>query len=373
MDRTSERVANSCPACYNDVGCSRSCMKPARKRSYLRYCLMMKPHANARYAASLQKLALAELQCILDAWGFFTKAFWMDIAGVSFLVFETDDLPQDAWKMLSRHSTVCFAASMEGDTLRPVRLERDDYLPSDLAEVLKYKGKTNVDFTAMMLHCALAASDFSRADEPLVVLDPVCGRGTSLFCAAREGYHAVGADIDERAIAEADTYFSRYVKYHKMKHQREIFSVTLPRRKQAREVRFTFANSPETYRQSKGRTLRLLAGDTRSVDSMLGEKSCHVMIGDLPYGVQHAPKKGKDIDSFQGLLPQAMAAYQRVLKDGGTIALSFNTYTLHRRAMEETMEKAGFTVLVQPPYHDFSHWVEQAVNRDFVVARKEKH
>lgn len=337
----------------------------------MRYCLLLKPHANARYAQSLQKLALAELQCTLDAWNIPGSAFLADIAGVSFLSFEADALPENAWEMISRHSAVCFAACMENALLRPIQMERDDYLSEDLAEVLKYKGKTNADFTAMMLHCARAASGFAQAQEPLTVLDPICGRGTTLFCALREGYQAIGLDIDAKAIVEADAYFSRYLKYHKLKHHREQASLTLPHGKSTKETRFMFANSADAYKQGNGRMLRLLLGDTRDVHRMLGEKSCHFIIGDLPYGVQHAPREGKAYLSFQGLLENAMEAYLRVLKPGGTIALAFNTYTLPRQSIGQSMKNAGFSVLSQSPYHDFAHWVEQAVNRDFIVARKE--
>jgi hypothetical protein len=34
------------------------------------------------------------------------------------------------------------------------------------------------------------------------------------------------------------------------------------------------------------------------------------------------------------------------------------------------MSAAGFTPLTQPPFVGFAHWVEQAVNRDMVIAVK---
>ena len=37
----------------------------------------------------------------------------------------------------------------------------------------------------------------------------------------------------------------------------------------------------------------------------------------------------------------------------------------------ELMEGAGFRVLTDAPYADFEHFVEQAVIRDVVVARRE--
>lgn len=100
-------------------------------------------------------------------------------------------------------------------------------MSEDLAEVLKYKGKTNAGFTSMMLHCACAASDFARAPEPLTVLDPLCGRGTTLFCALQSGHHGIGVDVDAKAVAEADTYFFRYLQYHYVKHERRRANATL--------------------------------------------------------------------------------------------------------------------------------------------------
>ena len=35
----------------------------------MRYALLLKPHANIRYRQSLEKLALIELKCMLEAWG----------------------------------------------------------------------------------------------------------------------------------------------------------------------------------------------------------------------------------------------------------------------------------------------------------------
>ncbi|MDN5299346.1 MAG: hypothetical protein PWP51_1899, partial [Clostridiales bacterium] len=32
----------------------------------------------------------------------------------------------------------------------------------------------------------------------------------------------------------------------------------------------------------------------------------------------------------------------------------------------------GFKVMTESPYDDFEHWVEQAVNRDIIVAKCER-
>ena len=338
----------------------------------MRYALLVKPHANARYTQSLRKLAIAELQCLLAAWDVPAEPSWTEIAGTSFLTFEAEELSPLAWQTVSGHSAICFAVVREGIFLRPVPLAKRKYLPDDLPEVLKYKGKTNSDFTSMMIHCACAVSDFARDPGPLTLLDPLCGRGTTLFCALEAGHHGIGVDLDAKAVAEADVYFSRYLQYHHIKHERQRANATLGQGRNAPEFRYTLANTPESYRQGECRTLRLFAGDTREADRMAGKESCHLLLADLPYGVQHAPRAGKAISSLREFLSDALPAYYAALKAGGAIALSFNIYTLPRSEIAHMMQNAGFKVQTHPPYHDFSHWVEQAVNRDFVVARKER-
>ena len=338
----------------------------------MRYALLLKSHGNIRYVQSLKKLALAELGCILKAWNIAAMPAVEEIGGAAFLTFDADDFPPDAWEAVSQHAAIVFAAVREGALLRPVALSRKNYLPDDVAEVLKYKGKTNADFTSTLLHCARAVSDFAKTAEPLWILDPICGRGTTLFCALQEGHNAIGVEWDTKAVAEADAYFSRYLKYHKIKHRRTASSLTLPQGGNAKEVRYFLSNTNQSYREGDGKALRLITGDTRNAVQMLGEACCHLVVGDLPYGVQHAPKQGGRMTSFTQLLSEIMPVYRKALKPGGAMALSFNEYTLPRNVVEQAMEDAGLTVFREAPYEDFSHWVEQAVQRDVVLAKREK-
>ncbi len=195
----------------------------------MQFALLVKSHANARYAQSLLTLATLECECLLFAAQVKAEVRVERLAGTAFLIVETDAMDEDAWACLSRHSAVAFAAVKDGEWLRPLELKRTPYLEDDLSQVLKYKGKTNADFTAMMLHCARSASAFASARTPLTVLDPLCGRGTTLFCALQEGECAVGADTDEKAVHEADVYFERYLQYHRIKHRRQERSITLRR------------------------------------------------------------------------------------------------------------------------------------------------
>lgn len=337
----------------------------------MQFALLVKSHANARYAQSLVMLAKRECECLCYALHANATVRVERLGGSTFLTLETDGLDAAGWAYLSRHSAISMAALKDGEWLKPLELTPPAYLDSDLAQVLKYKGKTNADFTAMMLHCARSASVFALCETPLKVMDPLCGRGTSLFCALQEGDHAWGIDTDEKALHEASTYFERYLQYHRLKHVAEDCSLTLRQSGALRERRFTFSNDPDCYRRGDTRTLRLIRGDTACADEVAGQAGCHLLVGDLPYGVQHAPREGKAAGSFSQLLESALPAYRKALLPGGALALAFNTYTLPRETLVHALEKAGLSPMREPPFDGFAHWVEQAVNRDMVVARRE--
>ena len=79
-------------------------------RFLVRYALLLKPHANVRYRQSLQKLALIELACLLDAWDMADCTPRLEtIAGEPFVIFETNRMTPEAWHEISRHSSICLA------------------------------------------------------------------------------------------------------------------------------------------------------------------------------------------------------------------------------------------------------------------------
>lgn len=115
----------------------------------------------------------------------------------------------------------------------------------------------------------------------------------------------------------------------------------------------------------------MIHGDTTFTSALMKANTAHLLIADLPYGVQHAPQAGQRAGSFFSMLKDALPGWRKVLQPGGAIALSFNTYTLKKADLKSMIADTGFTVLTAPPYDDFDHWVEQAVQRDLVIARKD--
>lgn len=87
----------------------------------MRYAMLLKPHPNIRYRQSLQKLALIELACTLEALGMSQARPRLEtLAGEHFLMFDSEPLEEDTWRTVSRHSAVCFAGEyLEDGALNP--------------------------------------------------------------------------------------------------------------------------------------------------------------------------------------------------------------------------------------------------------------
>ena len=196
----------------------------------------------------------------------------------------------------------------------------------------------------------------------------MCGSGTTLFVGANRGWQCTGTDVDKADLKEAETFFKRYLEYHRFKHALERESFTLKGKKSAPGAAFTFADTPEHFRQKQTASLKLISCDATEAREAFGSRAFHLIACDLPYGVQHASQGG----SLEKLLARALPGWRGMLKPGGTVAVSFNAQTLKREKVLHLMEEAGLEPKRGGAYEGFSHWVEQAVTRDVAVARRVK-
>lgn len=289
------------------------------------------------------------------------------LGGASFMMFESKALTDEQLRILSTHSAVPFMAEYSDGLLRPLDRPDVNYLPEDLPEILKYKGKTSTVFTRAMINVALSASAFMFSKKPITVLDPICGKGTTSFCALQRGFNAAGIDVDTAALKESADYFERYLKYHGLKHTLQKSSETVGS-KAVPVTKFTFAASREAWQAGDSRSLTVYQADTSLADRLFRKKKVHLIVGDLPYGIQHAPVSGTVPESFTSLLNRVLPSWYSTLYPGGAIALSFNTLTLPTAKVQDCLLKAGFTVCDGPGFTGYRHEVEQAVVRDVVFA-----
>ena len=330
------------------------------------YAFLLYPHANVRYRQSLLQLAVQELAMTLTALGREAEVTPKEMGGATFLTFEAAKLTERDMRMLSQLASVYMLFSMEDGRLTPIARTHPNYVGEDLPALLKYKGKTNEMFTDTMLTMALAASAFMPVhDSQLVVCDPMAGRGTTLMLALRRGYHGVGLEIGKADVKEAADYMTRYLEFHRIKYKRTDSALTVRGQVGGRENKFVFSDSAEHFKAGDTRTLRLICGDTREAAALLKPNSVHLMVTDAPYGVQKGTAGRQD--SISGTIAAALPGWHSVLKPGGVLAISFNTHVTKRDALIRLMEKAGFEAVQTA---NLEHWVEQAISRDVILARK---
>ncbi|HET9649873.1 MAG TPA: site-specific DNA-methyltransferase, partial [Microlunatus sp.] len=149
------------------------------------FLILVAPASNRVYAGEAPGLLAAELRVLLTAAGHDPGPIRpLELAGVHYLELDLDAGGPGADDTraraeLGRASAVLAAYERVGELLRPVPLVRPDRFEDDLVTIPKYAGKTNEQFTRLLLDVTLAARQRPRPG-PASVLDPLSGRGTTL-------------------------------------------------------------------------------------------------------------------------------------------------------------------------------------------------
>lgn len=247
-----------------------------------------------------------------------------------------------------------------GPLLRPIEPHFTPFVPWQMAEARRYKGKTNETFTRVLLNVALFAGDFAQGcTGRLRILDPIAGGGTTLFLALASGYDAFGIELERQDIETTAVFVRQFLEGERI-HFKETDEHG---RKAGRRHQFEIGPKGHT------RFLVLAHGDTR--DALLhlrevpGGPRMHAIVGDLPYGIQH-------FGDLSPLLSKGLPAWSELLLPGGTLALAWNATRVERAEMCAFIEKhSNLQVRNDPPYTDFVHAVDRVIKkRDIVVAVK---
>ena len=331
--------------------------------------VLLWPHANVRYFESMKKLALAEMEILLHTFDERISVRPLQMQGIEFCAFDVPEIDDRLHKLLSRLSCAYAVFAVQGEALLPLQPGGALRFGGDLSGVLKYKGKTNEMFTGMLVNLAVFSSAYAKwFDRPLQILDPMCGRGTTLFEALRRDYDASGVEIDKMDVSEICKFLKKYCEHNRLKHRVETSSLTVEGKSAGTRTRFLLAENAEHMREDP-RTLTVTLGDTLYADRFYKGRTFHAIACDLPYGVQHESRDGQSKVALDKLMNRALRAWQKVLLPGAAVALSFNANTLPLEQARGMLARAGYEPVTGGPYDGLAHWVEQAITRDIAVAR----
>jgi SAM-dependent methyltransferase len=336
------------------------------------------PSANRVYADASVGLTVAELGVLAATRlsGRLDEAEPARIAGVPYLLFDAD-LARDDLALLGDVSTAMALFERDGVALRPVELPRRDLFDDDLLTILKYPGKTNEVFTKLLLNVTVwsgAAPTGSRR-RPFKVLDPMCGRGTTLNQVLMNGWHAAGLDVDGRDFDAYAAFLRSWLKAKRLKHSADITPVRRDGGKLGRRFHAELASSKEDWKAGHAVTLDYVCADTLHTRAVHKPASVDAVVTDAPYGVQHGAQHGGGRGGRLSrnpldLLREAVPVWAEVLRPGGAMGIAWNTHVADRADALAVLAAAGLEPLDDGPYRGFVHRVDQAILRDVLVARK---
>lgn len=340
-----------------------------------KYSVLILPAMNKVYYQASMELAQAELQVLnLQVLGGTIQNLKKEnIGGKPYITFETTTLTEEGIRYISNLSSIYALFEVRGEFLYPLVISPKEYFEDDLISIQKYSGKTNEYFTKLMLNVVLFSSDFNRnLEDKLNILDPMCGKGTSLQQSLIYGYNAYGVEIDRKAFEAYQVFIETYMKEKRMKHK--ILKERIRENKKVQGYRFELqvANDKEKYRSGDLLTLKVVNEDTKNISKYFNKEVFHALIVDLPYGVQHGSHSysGSFTRNPKELLRSALPEWKKTLKKGAALGIAWNANVLSRKQLVETVEESGLEVLISEPYMQFEHRVDQAVIRDFVIAKK---
>jgi hypothetical protein len=330
----------------------------------MKLALPITPQRSTQYSSMTGTLAAPELLAspLREA---ISHVEPVTFAGQAYLLVIIDEAASPGMlNVLSRLGATCGAyeyferiGEVQGPLLRSLEPCFTPFVPLEMAEVRRYKGKTNEVFTRVLLNVAIFAGAYSRQfTERLRVLDPLAGGGTTLFLALAAGYDAFGIEHERQNVETTAVFVKQY-----LNNEHIPYKELDERRRAGRRYQF------EVGRKEATRMLVLAHGDTRQANLHMqevpGGPRMHAIVGDLPYGIQH-------FGEIAGLLREALPIWESLLLPGGTLALAWNATRIERTALVDLVERSTqLKVRNDPPYTQFAHAVDRVIKkRDILVA-----
>ena len=342
-----------------------------------RYALLIHASTNRVYAGSSVALSQAEL-ALFGSTVLTSQLSAIETATIGSVPYVTFDAqpplnPHDV-AMLSNLSSMYALFEVRESLLRPVELDRLDRFDDDLITIQKYSGKTNEQFTKLLLNATLLSTAFAGelGTRRFQVLDPLCGRGTTLNQAMMYGFDACGIEADRKDFEAYSAFIETWLKRKRIKHRATGGAVRRNKKLLGRKLEVSFAAEKEAFRAGDAQHIEVVNADTTQAADFFATRAFDAIVADAPYGVQHGSRT--DVAGLRRspleLLRLAVPVWTTLLRQGGAIGISWNVNVANRDDILATLANAGLEPLNDPPYDRFEHRVDQAIMRDIAIACK---
>ncbi|MGI9598442.1 MAG: TRM11 family SAM-dependent methyltransferase [Acidimicrobiales bacterium] len=362
------------------------------RRSGHRYSLYLDADLNRVFTGSLLEVAAAELRLVSDGLGRPAVSEIERIAdGRSRLLrFEADGPAKSVATLVGQLSASAALFRHHrppqddptADLLEPVAIAEPLVHGSDLATVQRYRGKTNERLTRAMLNVALATAGIDPARPTGTVLDPMCGRGTTLNWALAYGLDGVGIEAERGSLEQHAGFLQTWAKRQRLPHNAQRYkSNNAEQRAFSLEVGVDRA----TLKAGRGQRVQTFCSDGADRRLPIKRGAIDIVVADLPYGVQHRGSadggKSASTASTGGaggsggpdtieLLERVLPTWHHWLRTGGAICLAWNTKRAGRRAVGRALAEAGFNPVTAAGGFSMRHVVDATIDRDVIVARR---
>ncbi len=287
----------------------------------------------------------------------------LELAGQSYLRFDLPALPtaEQAQELGALASVSAFFELAEqldnrpGPWLRPLETGFVPTIPPEMAAARRYRGKTNELLCHFLCNLARASSNFATTPwGDLRVFDPLAGGGTILFTALMLGAEAAGVEEAQQDVRTTVAYVRQFCQ-----------EMGIPCRVQEERLRKLGRRTVLTVGKTPPRRCILAQGDTAQSAALLSGFKPHLIVTDLPYGIQH---HGPLVD----LLTRSVPVWTGMLPPGGALVFAWDATRFARADMLALVETvAPVVVLNTPPYDQLAHRVDRVIKqRDLLVARR---
>jgi DNA modification methylase len=308
--------------------------------------LLVSLEAQSAFFADYLNAARQELKFCLNI----EEAEHRKFGDMDFLIIDGERVDQ---QQLLRLATIQGIFAIKDEQLTPINETAGFDLPKDLVFGSKFRGKTNERLTQYLINLGLAVVAPDIGDE-VTLLDPMCGRGTTLFWAMQYGIRSKGIEKDAAAIGDIIRNAKKWCKVHRLKNNIEKGSLAKDGKKPGAE----YLDMTIEKRRS-----RVVNGDARTPNKYFGKEKFDLIVADLPYGVQHfgdVHGQGADIES---VLQASSPAWREASKPNSALVLSYNKYNPKRPKLLDIFKSAGW----EPVEFELPHRMSESIVRDSVV------